>query len=410
MPTDTTLNPPQDAIPAQPEDWAEAPADPGLLDLLLALAERKRFILAMACAGALIMTAVAFLLPPMYTATTTIMPPQQQQSMASALLGQLGPLAAVAAAGSNLGIKTPSDLYVAILGSRTIADDLIQKFDLRQIYDAPTISEARKVLADRSSFSTAKDPLIKISVEDRDPKRAAALANAYLDELYKQNSRLALTESAQRRLFFECQMDAQKKSLADAEAVLRATQERTGVLQVTAQVESIIQSMARLRAEIAGREVALSSLKSAATPQNPEVVREEAELAMLRQQLQKLEASNDPSAPGDPMIPTSRVPRVGLEYVRALRDLKYNETLFELLAKQYEAARIDEAKEAPIIQVVDRAVPPERKSWPPRAAFPLAGALICGILACLIAAVTSSRLRDPRDADKLSLLKRRLVG
>ncbi len=145
------------------------------------------------------------------------------------------------------------------------------------------------------------------------------------------------------------------------------TQERTGVLQVNSQVESVILSMARLRAEIVSREVALSSLEKAATPQNPEVVRQQTELAALREQLQKLEASGDPRRPGDPLILTSQVPKAGLEYVRALRDLQYNETLFELLSKQYEAARIDEAKDAPVIQMVDSAVPPERKSWPPRA-------------------------------------------
>jgi len=167
------------------------------------------------------MAVVAFLIPPMYTATASIMPPQQQQSTATALLGQLAPIAAVA--GSNLGIRSPADLYVAILRSRTIADDLVTAFDLRRLYDKQTMADARKVLARRTSFSTGRDPLITISIEDRDPKRAAAMANAYVSELYKQNGRLALTESAQRRLFFERQMEGQKKALADAEAALKAT-------------------------------------------------------------------------------------------------------------------------------------------------------------------------------------------
>ena len=400
-------NPPRDAIPAQMETWVEGPPGPGLLDVFLALAERKWSILGITLAGGLIMAVAAFLLPPMYTATASIMPPQQQQSTAAALLGQLGPIAAVA--GSNLGIKTPADLYIGILGSRTIADDLVQTFELRRLYDQPTVSDARKVLAKRSSFSTGKNPLIKISVEDRDPRRAAALANAYVDALYKQNGRLALTESAQRRLFFEKQVEAQKKALTDAEAAFKATQERTGVLQVNSQVESVIQSMARLRAETASREVALSSLKKAATPQNPEVVRQETELVALREQLQRLEASGGASRAGDPMIPTSQVPRAGLEYVRALRDLRYNETLFELLAKQYEAARIDEAKEAPVIQVVDSAVPPERRSWPKRTLLILLGTFFSGILACLIA-FGRSRFGGSEDTEKLRLLRSKLIG
>lgn len=405
MPTDLIPNPPQDAIPTQPEPWAEEPPGRSLLDLLVALAERKWFILSMTLAGALVMTVIAFLLPPMYTATASIMPPQQQQSAASALLGQLGPIVG----GGALGIKTPADIYVAILGSRTIADDLIQSFSLRQLYGVPTVFDARKVLAKRSRISGGRDPLIKVAVEDRDPKRAAALANAYLEELSRQNGRLALTESAQRRLFFERQLEAQKKSLADAEVALKATQERTGVLQVTAQVESVIGNMARLRAGIAIREVALSSLESAATPQNPEVVRQQAELGALRQQLQKLETSGDPGGHGDTFIPTSLVPKVGLEYVRAVRDLKYNETLFELLLKQYEAARIDEAKEAPVIQVVDSAVPPERRSWPSRGGFAFGGAFGWGVLACLIV-FANSRLSDPQDAARFRLLRSRLIG
>jgi uncharacterized protein involved in exopolysaccharide biosynthesis len=407
VPTDIIPNPPQDAIATEPEHWMEAPPGRGLLDLLLTLAERKWFILSMTLAGALVMTVIAFLLPPMYTATASIMPPQQQQSAVTALLGQLGPLAS--AAGGGLGIKTPGEIYVAILGSRTIADDLIHSFNLQQLYNALTMYSARKILAKRSTITGGREPLIRISVEDRDPRRAAALANAYLDELARQNGRLALTESAQRRLFFERQLEAQKKSLADAEAALKATQERTGVLQVTAQVESVIGNMANLRGAIAGREVALSSLESAATPLNPEVVREKAELTALREQLQKLETSGDPVRRGDPLIPTSLVPKVGLEYVRAVRDLKYNETLFELLLKQYEAARIDEAKESPVVQVVDSAVPPDRKSWPPRAGFGFGGAFVCGVFACLFASA-SSHLRDPQDADKLRLLKRSLIG
>jgi uncharacterized protein involved in exopolysaccharide biosynthesis len=197
--------------------------------------------------------------------------------------------------------------------------------------------------------------------------------------------------------------------LADSEAALRSTQEKTGVLQVNAQVESVIQAMARLRAEIVSREVALSSLKNAATVQNPEVIREEAELSTLREQLRKLEASGDPQRPGDPLILTSQVPRAGLEYVRALRELKYHETLFELLSKQYEAARIDEAKDAPVIQIVDPAIPPERKSWPPRALFTIAGACCSGILACLLALI-GHRFRNPAEAEKLRAIKNALFG
>lgn len=404
---ETSLTPPNDAIRSDPGRPAPESLEPGLLGSLLVIAERKWFILGTALAGGLIFLTVALLLTPSFTATAVIMPPQQQQSAASALLGQLGPIAGLAA--PALGLKTPGDLYIGILGGRTIADHLVQALGLRKVYRAKTMTDARKGLANRSSFGSGKDSLIRISVQDADPRRAAALANAYVSELYDQTNRLALTESGQRRLFFERQMETEKRSLADSEAALRSTQEKTGVLQVNAQVESVIQAMARLRAEIVSREVALSSLKNAATVQNPEVVREEAELSTLREQLRKLEASGDPQRPGDPLILTSQVPRAGLEYVRALRELKYHETLFELLSKQYEAARIDEAKDAPVIQIVDPAIPPERKSWPPRALFTIAGACCSGILACLLALI-GHRFRNPAEAEKLRSIKNALFG
>lgn len=384
------------------ENPAPEPLGPGLLDLLLIIAERKWFILWMTLAGGAVFAVVAFLLPVRFTSTAVIVPPQHQQSMTMALLGELGPIAGLA--GQDLGIKNPTDLYIGILGGRTIADSLIEKFKLREVYDVETVSDARKVLGTRSSFSAGKDSLIKIAVQDGDPKRAAEMANAYVQELYHQTSRLALTESAQRRLFFEQKLESEKSLLADAEAALRSTQEKTGVLKVDAQVESVIQSMAQLRAAIVAREVALASLKTAATSQNPEVVRQESELASMRQQLRQFESRRGPQRTGDPLIPISKVPELGLEYVRALRELKYHETLFELLAKQYEIARIDEAKDAPLIQVVDPAIPPERKSWPPRGVFTAAGAACFGLLACLLA-LFERRFQHPAEAAKLQAIR-----
>ncbi|HEY1337833.1 MAG TPA: Wzz/FepE/Etk N-terminal domain-containing protein, partial [Bryobacteraceae bacterium] len=310
------------------------PPGPGLLDLLLVIAARKWFILGMTIVGAVVAAAVALLLPPSYTATAVIMPPQQQQSAASSLLGQLGPIASLS--GKDLGFKTPADLYIGILTSRTIADDLIARFDLQKSYRDKTLTDARRTLTKRSRFSSGKDSLIKIAVDDENPRRAAALANGYVDSLYRQNSRLALTEASQRRLFFEQQMMAEKEALQNTEGSMASTQERTGMLQVGSQIDSVIRSMAQLRAEILGREVALASLKRGATAENPMVVRQEAELAALRDELHKLESNRGANRPGDPLIPTAQVPKAGLEYVRAIRDVKYHETLFELLSKQFE--------------------------------------------------------------------------
>jgi tyrosine-protein kinase Etk/Wzc len=375
---------PQTTTP-RPAQGSDEPEGPTLFDVLLLTASKQRAVLGMALAGGVIAAGISLLIAPLYKATAVIMPPQQQQSSATALLGQLGAIGGLAE--RDLGIRSPADLYIGVLGSRTISDDLIEEFDLKDLYRQPTLTKTREILANRSKFTSGKG-LITISVEDHDPKRAAALTNAYIDELHKQTNRLALTESAQRRLFFQQQLEAENKALANSEIALRATQERTGVLQVSAQVDAVIRSLAQLRAEIASREVALSSLRRAATASNPEVVRQETELAALREQLSKIETRAGGEQPGDPFLAVSEVPKAGIQYLRAARDLKYHETLFELTAKQYEAAKLDEAREAPLVQVIDEAVPPEVKSWPYRTLFAVCGFVIAGIIGFLY-----SRLR-----------------
>jgi tyrosine-protein kinase Etk/Wzc len=381
---------------------SEAPYETGLLDWLLILNARKRLILGMALAGGLLAGTWAFLLPPTYTATAVIMPPAQQQSSAAALLGQMGGAAGLA--GQSLGIKNPADPHVGILSSRTVADDVIAQFGLKSVYRVRNLTNARNKLASATRFNSAKYPLIQISVEDKDPQRAADMANAYVDQLQKQNSRLAVTEASQRRLFFEGQLEAEKQHLAEAEADLKRTQEQKGIFQVSSQVEAVIRSMAQLRAEVVTREVSLQRLKAGATTQNPEVLRQEIELAARRTQLRSLEASDAKKARGDPLLTTSTMPEAGLEYLRRLREVKYRESLFELLARQYEAARIDEAKEAPVIQVVDRAVPPDQKSGPKRSQFVIIGVFLAGILGCIVA-VFGHKMQDPLYAQKVATLK-----
>jgi tyrosine-protein kinase Etk/Wzc len=320
-------------------------------------------------------------------------------------LQQLGGVASLA--GQSLGIKNPADPYVGILSSRTVADELIGQFGLQNIYQKKNLTDTRKKLASMTRFNSAKFSLIQISVEDQSPKRAADLANAYVDRLQEQNSRLAVTEASQRRLFFERQVEAEKDHLAEAEAAFRKMQEQKGIFQVSSQVEAVIRSMAQMRAELAAREVNLQRLKAGATTENPEVLRQEIELKALRNQLQELEASSAKKSPGDPLMPTTTVPEAGLEYTRRLREVKYRESLFELLAKQYEAARIDEAKEAPIIQVVDRAIPPDKKTAPLRSVYLIAGVLLSGALG-IFAALFGHAVRDPIRAEKVAALKESL--
>jgi uncharacterized protein involved in exopolysaccharide biosynthesis len=362
-----------------------------LKDLYRCLAERKRMLGLATLAGLALSVAAAFLLPDTYEAQAIILPPQQQQSTLSMLSGQLGSLAGLG--GKDLGFKNPADVYVGILGSQSIADSLIAEFDLRRHYATKTAVDTRKRLARRTNVDAGKDTLIKIAVEDEDAARAAALANAYVSALHKLNTSLALGEAAQRRLFFEQQIDAAKKALVAAETALTQTQKRTGVLHISGQVEASIRSIAQVRAEIASREIMLERLRAGATESNPEVVRHQLELKALRSQLAQLQASTEQKS-GDPVIGSARIPDASLDYIRALREVKYQESLFEYLARQFEAAKLDEIKQAPVIQVVDPATTPDKRSGPPRLLIGFFGTFF-SFAAAAVFAVAQQGFRNP---------------
>jgi tyrosine-protein kinase Etk/Wzc len=354
----------EDMIIQTPSPLSDSPLD--LLDILVVFARKRRMIVVVTLVAFLLGAILSFLIKPQFTAKAVIMPPQQQTS-SSALLNQLGSIASLGGGAAALGLKSPADLYIGILQSRTIADNLIAKFGLEAVYKRKTSEDSRVVLKARTDIESGKDGLIQISVTDSDPNRARDLANAYVHELYDMNSNLAISEAAQRRAFFDQQLNSERQALAQAEEDLRETQQKTGLIQLTGQAQMLIQTIAQLRAQISNREVELQSLRTYATDQNPDVTRLSEEISTMRAQLAKLE--NDPRSQtqqGDISVPAGRVPSDSLEYVRRFRELKYHETLFDLLSRQYEAARIDEAKSAPIIQVVDKAVAPDRKSSPKR--------------------------------------------
>ncbi len=332
-----------------------------LLPLVRTVWQHRVWILRVTACGMLLAIILVLLLPKTYTATAMILPPQQSQSLLLSLLGQMSSVTG----GKELSLKNPSDLYVAMLRSRSVADTLIDRFNLLKAYRQNKKVDARKQLASRSQIASTKEGTITISVSDRDAKRSAALANGYVDELQNLTRRLALTEAAQRRVFFQKQLDEEKDVLSTAELALKSTQERTGLIQPEAQGKAIIEVVAQTRAQIAIHDVAVRTMSSFSTDQNPELVREKEQLAGLRAQLTKLERASG-LGNGNIQVPTGKVPQAALEYGRALRNLKYHETLFEFLSKQLEAARIDEAKNSVLVQVVDLAVEPERRSGPMR--------------------------------------------
>ena len=329
-----------------------------LLEILLILSKSRWNILA-ATVGAMILgAALAVFLKPTFTANALILPPQQ--GAASSMLGQLGSLASFA---SGIAVKNPADVYVGILSSRTISDEIISKFNLEQVYQTKTLEDTRKVLKSNTRLIATNDGLVHVLVEDHTAERASDIANAYVDQLYAVNSHLAISEAAQRRVFFDQEVAGEKAALTAAEDDLRKTAEKTGVIQLNGQAESMIRSIAQLRAEIAAQEVHIQALRTFATDQNPETIQAQEEATALRAQLSQLEKDPRNGTPGSPEFAAGQVPAVSLEYARKFREFKYHETLFDLLSKQYEAARIDEARAAPLIQTVDRAIAPDKKSW-----------------------------------------------
>lgn len=349
------------------EERQKQPADEiNLLDYLIVLAKRKRLIAGITFGAALIAAIVSLLMTPIYRAETRILPPQQGGGgMASQLLSQVAGGAADIA-GGLLGVSSPNEMYVEMLKSRTVLDRIVDRFKLQEAYETKTKEMARKALEECISVaSDKKSTVITVSVEDRSPEKAAEMANAFVEELKIMMKRLAITEAAQRRLFFEEQLKDAKEVLIKAEEGMKSFQEKTGALQVDEQAKAVIQGIADLRAQIAAKEVQLKVMKSFSTSRNPDYQRVEDELNGMKAELTKLE-TKDGSNP-DPLMPTGRIPSVGTEYVRKFRDLKFSETLFELMAKQYELAKIDEARDTAIIQVIDKAVPPEKRIKPKRA-------------------------------------------
>ncbi|MDR1727647.1 MAG: hypothetical protein LBT74_06930 [Acidobacteriota bacterium] len=373
-----------------------------ILDLLLVLAGGKKLIIGLTLACGVLAGVLAFITPKSYTASALIMPPQQGTSSAAAMLGQLGGLAGGLLGGA--GVSTPADAYIGILKSRTVSDEVIGKFKLQELYKTKTQMATRGALAQRTNFETTDAGLIQISFTDRTPERAAEVANAYVEILREQNSRLALTESSQRRLFFERQLEEEKDKLAAAEGELLQFQMEQGIVQADSQMDAVFTTMVELRAQITKDEADLESLLAGATPQNPEVLRQQASLQAKRARLRQLESKNASRSKDDPLLPTSMMPEAGMEYARRLRDVKYRESLYELLAKQYEAARMDEAQESPVIQVVDVAVPPDWKSAPKRSLYVLAG-LLFGCMMGVFVVFLRHALNDPAHAGQIAELK-----
>jgi len=320
-------------------------------------AHLKLLIVAPLAAGVLAL-GITYLIAPTFTATTTFLPPQQAQSGAASALASLGALGGLA--GSVAGVSNPGERYIALMQSATVADRLIDRFKLMDVYEAKFRVDARTALAANVRISLGKkDGLITVQVDDKSPQRSADIANTYVDELRRMTGTLAVTEAQQRRAFFERNLQQSRDRLAQAQQALESSGFSPGALK--AEPKAAADAYARVKAEATAAELRLGLMRSTLADGTPEIRQQQATLTALREQLARAEHATDISG--------------GPDYVGKYREFKYQETLFDVYARQFELARADESREGALIQVVDAATPPERKSKPKRAIVATAATL-----------------------------------
>jgi uncharacterized protein involved in exopolysaccharide biosynthesis len=351
-------NTPHASVPATPQD------DRIELGALLApLRRRWRLWLATTLLAGVAAAAGSFLIAPVFTSTTTFLPPQQQQSSAASALASLGGLAGL---GGISGVKSPAEQYISLMQSVTVSDRMIDRFKLMGWYKAKFRADARKELASHTQIQLGKkDNLITVDVEDTDPKRAADMANQYVEELRRMTSILAVSEAQQRRVFFEKQMQDTKTRLISAQTILQQSGITAG--DIKTEPKAAAEQYATLRAQATAADIKLQTLRSTLADSAPEVRQQSTLLQALRAKLDQLEVTATPDASTP-------------DYVTKYREFKYQETLFDLMSKQYELARVDESREGALIQVVDIAQPAELKSKPKRAFIAVASAFTAALL------------------------------
>ncbi len=374
-----------------------------LLDLLQTVVDNLRLLVLGPLAVGLLALGYSFTIPPTYTAKTQFLPPQQQQSAAASMLASLGSLGGLA--GAVGGIKNPADQFIAFMKSVTLQDSLIERFKLIERYEVKTKIDARLALTGSVRTASGKDGLISVEVDDKDPKFAAELANAHVEELDKLLSKLATSEAQQRRLFFEKQLTLAKDKLIQSEIALKATGVSGSVLK--SNPASAVAAVAGLQAAVTSQEVKLGAMRGYLAESAPDFKQAMSELANLRAQLAKQE-KDSPSIGG-------KTTTEG-DYITKFREFKYHETLFELFSKQFELAKVDEAREGAVIQVLDVAEAPERKAKPKKAMFAIIATLASGFALLLFVFVRQALAKagqESESAQKMVQLKnswRRALG
>lgn len=366
-------------------------AGPDALDLILEIARHGRLIIGGGLLVGVLALGASYLIKPTFTSSTVILPPQQQQSLASSALSSLGALAGLAG-GAAGGVRSPIDQYVAMLRSTTLADRMIDRFNLLEVYEEKLRFDARALFWERSRVSAGRrDGLITIEIDDKDPKRAAEMAAAMVEEFRRMTSELVITEAQQRRSFFEKQVQATRDKLSAAQLALQASGLTAGSFK--AEPKAVAEGYAKLKAEATAAQVRLQALLTNLTANAPEVQQQQSLLAALNAELRKQEAnvSQQDADSG---------------YIGKYREYKYQEVLFELFSRQYEMARVDEGREGGVTQVVDVAQVPEKKSKPKRAFIGMGASVAAGLILLVFVLIRAQlRMSDASGETRAKLAK-----
>ena len=365
-----------------------------LVELATTLGEEKKLIFGLPFVAGILAIVVSLLLTPIFTAKTTLLPPQNNSGggAAAAALASLGGLAGLA--GISAG-GTTADTVVAMLKSRSAKDQIIDQFNLIEYYEAELREDVYRTLDEVVNVSSdKKTSMITLEVDDKDPKLAADMANAYFEVLKGLMTRVAVTEAQQRRAFFEKQLSLVQAKMIAAEQALRATGVNSSVLK--SNPTSAVAAVAALKAQVTAQEVKVGAMRGYLADTAPDFKQALNELSNLRAQLAKQEKDEPASAAGQG------------DYVAKYREFKYQETLFDLFAKQFELAKIDESREGAVIQVLDAAQPPEKKAKPKKALIAIIATLAAGfalLLFVFIRQALHNANKDPESAQKLAALK-----
>jgi uncharacterized protein involved in exopolysaccharide biosynthesis len=403
-----------------PEAVSEDPRHRQAERLRLLWAHRWLFLQAIGI-GLAASALVALTIPRRYTSITQLMPPDSQSTSTMAMMAAFaakgGGLGSVA--GDLLGLKSTGALFIGLLRSQTSQERLIQQFDLNRVYEARLMMDARKRLDENTSIAEdRKSGIITISVTDRDPRRAAALANAYVDELNSLVVDVSTSSAHRERVFLEERLKVVKQDLDDASNELAQFSSKNSTIDIKEEGQAIVGAAANLAGQLIAAQSQLEGLRQIYTDNNPRVQSFNARVAELRRQLEKIGGAKQSTsktaegvsqATGMPYPSLRNLPLLGVKYSDYYRRAKIQETVYELLTEQYELAKVQEAKETPSVKVLDPAKVPEKKSGPARRLIALSGAFL-GFALCIAWVLGRAYWQETGSTDPRKLFIDELVG